>query len=112
MAAGRPASQPSALPSRARTGCGQLSPRRGQMFHQAEKERQVRLVHALLVEREDEGAFLRAQQIVGVFDALGDALQREHGAEIVGGQKLRQILVRDFGIDGHGLLRRSGRREA
>ena len=63
--------------ARSRTGCGQLTPRARQMLHQAEEERQVVLVHALFVERQDEWPASRAQQVVGVLDALGDALERQ-----------------------------------
>ena len=45
----------------------------GEMLHQAEKERQVGLVHPLLVEREDKRALRGVEIIVGVLDAFGDA---------------------------------------
>ena len=45
-----------------------------QMLHQAEEERQVGAVDALLVERQDVGAARRVQQEIGVLRALGDAL--------------------------------------
>ena len=48
---------------------------RRQMLHQAEEERQILRVDALLVERQDVLAARRGQQVVGVLDALGDALE-------------------------------------
>ena len=42
---------------------------RGEMFHQAEKERQVAGVYALFIEREDEKPSLDMEQIIGVLDA-------------------------------------------
>ena len=56
IAAGRPASRPSASPLRLlhRLRAGEAA--RRQMLHQAEEERQVARRHALLVERQDEVA--------------------------------------------------------
>ena len=56
---------------------------RREMLHQAEEEGQVGRIDALLVEGQDELARLGDEQVVGVLDALGDALDREHGAEVV-----------------------------
>ena len=71
------------------------------MLHEAQEERQVIGGHALFVEREKEGAFLGMDQIIGVLDALGDALVGEQRAQIVAGNECGQIVVGDFGIDGH-----------
>ena len=45
------------------------------------------------------------EEVVGVLDPLGDALEGEHGAEVVGLEEPRQLLVRDFGVDRHAPLR-------
>ena len=61
----------------AATGSGQEMPFSGEMVHQAEKERQVVRLDALLVEGQDEGAARGMQQEIGVLRALGDALVGE-----------------------------------
>ena len=73
----------------------------GEMLHQADEERQVALLHPLLVEGEDELAGIGVQQVVGVLDPLGDALEREDAAEVVACQKSRQRFVGDFSVDRH-----------
>ena len=57
---------------------------RRQVLHQAEEERQIGFRDALLVERQDVGAGLGAEQEVRVLDALRDALEGQEVAEIVG----------------------------
>ena len=47
----------------------------GKMLHEAEEERQVGGRHALLVERQYVLALLGDEEIIGVLDPLGDALQ-------------------------------------
>src|SRR5262249_43657159 len=74
---------------------------RGEMVHQAEEERQVRRVHALLVEREEERTARRGQQVVGILHALGDALEGFGFADVVFGKKGFEFRVADFGIDRH-----------
>ena len=54
IAAGRPASVPSASPPRFFTGCGQTDAASGEMRHQAEEERQIALGDALFIQRQDE----------------------------------------------------------
>ena len=91
-----------------RLRAGQPAP--GQVLHQAEEERQVGLPHPLLVQREDEGAAARVQEVIGVLDPLGDALAGQHRADVVGGDERRQLLVRDLRVDGHGYSAASPRR--
>ena len=71
------------------------------MLHQAEIEGQVRRLHAHFVEREDKGAFLRLQIIIGIGDAFGDALEHMRLAQIVSGEEDFQLFEGDIGIDGH-----------
>ena len=84
-------------PDRLRAGDAAL----GEMLHQADEERQVALVHPLFVEREDELAGVGVQQVVGVLDPFGDALEGEDAAEVVASYKSFQRLVGDFSVNGH-----------
>ena len=79
------------------------------MVHQAEEERQVGLVDALLVDGQDELTLLGVQQIVGVLDALGDALVGQQLADVVAGDEVSQLVVGNFGVDGHGVRVSGGR---
>ena len=72
-----------------------------QMLYQPEEERQVLGVDPLLVEREDVGAALGEQQVVGVLDPLGDALAGERRADVVLRDERGKFVVGDFGVDGH-----------
>ncbi len=72
-----------------------------QVLHQAEKPRQVRRVHALLVQRQDEIATRGAEREIAVLHALRDAAERHHAADVVIGQEFRQRLVGDLGINRH-----------
>ena len=47
-----------------------------------------------------DGAIL-LQQIVGVLDALRNALTRDHWANTVSGNEGFKLHVRDFGVNGH-----------
>jgi hypothetical protein len=77
------------------------------MLHQAKEERQVFLRHALLVERENEIALAGVNEEVRVLDAFGDTLVGQEFADVVAGEKAREIVGRDVGIDSHArLLRR------
>jgi hypothetical protein len=69
------------------------------MLHQREKERHVTGGNPLLIERENEVAALGVNQEIGILDALGDALVGQQRAEIVAGQKAREIVGADVGID-------------
>ncbi len=54
----------------------------------------------------------RVHDVVGVLDALGDALEGQQLAQPIAGDEARQLLVADFGVDGHGCLDfRGGRQE-
>src|SRR5579883_3387962 len=75
---------------------------RREMLHQRDEERQVLRLHALLVERQDEGAALRAQEKIRVLDALGDALAGDHFADVVIADEGRELLVTDVRVDRHG----------
>ena len=101
IAAGRPATLPSASPFLFLIGSGQVMPAAGQVLHQAEEERQVLGRHPLLVEGQDVVAGRGVDQEVRVLDPLRDALVGQQLAELVAGQKARQFLRRDVGIDGH-----------
>ena len=85
-------------------GAGEAGSR--QMLHQAEEEREVARGHPLLVERQEEGALLGVHEVVGVLDALGNALVGEQRAEIVAGDEFGQLVVGHFRIDRHALDRR------
>ena len=91
IAAGRPAIQPDhvagAVLHRLRTD----QAARRQVFHQAEKERQVLGRDPLLVKRQEAIAVGGVDQEVGVLDPLGDALVGQQLAEIVIGQEIGQV---------------------
>ncbi len=74
---------------------------RGEMIHQAEEERQVLRVHALFVEREEVRALGRGQQVVGILDTFGDALEGIGFADVVFGEKGFQLGVAHLRVDGH-----------
>src|SRR5262245_2332393 len=74
------------------------------MLHQAEKERQVLGRHPLLVERQDVGAGRGVDQKVRVLHPLRDALVGQELAKLVAGEKIRQFLRGNVGIDGHSRL--------
>ena len=71
------------------------------MLHQAEEERQILALHPLLVEREDVAALRGVEQVVAVLDALGDALAGHHLADLVLPHEGAELVVGNFGIDGH-----------
>ena len=88
-----------AIPAMNRNRAGHAAVR--QMLYQPEEERQVPGIDPLLVEREDVGAALGQQQIVGVLDPLGDALAGERRADVVLRDERGKLVVGDFGVDGH-----------
>ena len=55
----------------------------GEMLHQADEPGQIVGIDALFIEREEEVAARGAQRVVGVLDALGDAAEGDHGADVV-----------------------------
>jgi hypothetical protein len=71
------------------------------MLHQPEKPGQIGRVDALFVKREDEIAGRGFERVVAVLDALGDAAERHHAADIEQVEKLGQGVIGDFGINGH-----------
>ena len=73
----------------------------GKMLHEAEEERQVDGRHPLLVEGQYVLALLGDEQVVGILDALGDALQRNHAAEVVALHEGIELLVGKIGIYRH-----------
>ena len=91
----------SASPFRFLTGSGQLMPRLARCVISAEKERQVALGDALLIQRQDEIAGRAVQQEVGILDALGDALVGQQFAEIVGLEEFRKLVGGDVGVNRH-----------
>ena len=111
IAAGRPASVPSASPLRVVTGCGQLMPCPCQMRHQAEEERQIVQCDALFIQREKEISGRRVQQEIGILDAFGDALVGQQFADVVTLKEIRKLFGGDVGIHRHGTYAASGRSE-
>ena len=101
MAAGRARQRAQRLAVAAMDRPRAIDAARGEMVHQAEEERQVRRVDALFVERDEVGALGGGQQVVGVLDAFGDALEGFGLADVVLGEKGFQLGVADFGIDRH-----------
>ena len=73
-----------------------------QVLHQGEEEGQIALRDTLLIKRQDVASGLQMQKKIRVLDALGDALAREKGAELVTGEKGEELLVADFRVDCHG----------
>jgi len=81
----------------------------GEMLHQRDEERQVLRLHPFLVERQDEGAALGAQEEIRILHALCDALAGDDLADVVVADEGGEILVADVGIDRHGVLTRAPR---
>ena len=100
-AAGRPATWPSTSPALFLTGCGQVMPRACRCSIRPRKNGRSLGGHAPLVEREDEIAAAGVDQEVRVLDAFGDALVGEQFADVVAGEKGRELFRRDVGVDGH-----------
>ena len=74
---------------------------RVQVLHQAEEERQVGRRHALLVEGEDEIATGGMNQEIRVLDPLSNTLVGKQIADVVTGEKDREVLRRNVGVDRH-----------
>ena len=79
-----------------------------QMLHQAKEPGQLRRIHALFVQRQNEIARGGAQRVVAVLHTLGDAAERHHAADIVVCQERGQRLVGDLGVDRHAGLGHGG----
>src|SRR4029079_10057147 len=73
----------------------------GEVVHQAEEERQVARIDALFVERHHVLAARRGEHVVGVLDALGDALEGLRLADVVVLEKGLELGVADLRVDGH-----------
>ena len=73
------------------------------MVHQRDEKRQIGGCHAFFVERQDEVGALGGQEEIRVLDTFGDALARQHLADVVERGEGAQLVVADFGIDRHGL---------
>lgn len=74
------------------------------MRHQAEEIGQVRCRHALLVQREDEAALRRVDEVVGVLHPLGDALRRDQFADVVAADEGGERLGGHMRVNGHGCV--------
>ena len=73
-----------------------------QMLHQPEEERQHRPSRdPPLVERQDERPLPGGHEVVGVLDALGDALVGNDRAQAIAGDETLQLFVGNLGVDGH-----------
>ena len=105
IAAGLPASRRSALPSRACTGSGQGRPRRAGAPSGPGRRagRPGRRASRRCVRMKRPRSVLEAE--VGVLHPLGDALERERGAELVVGEEGAQRRLRDVGVDRHRVRR-------
>src|SRR5690606_25602036 len=71
----------------------------GQMFHQAEEERQIDALDALFVQRQDVGARGGVEQEVGVLRALGDARVGKELADGVLLKKPAELVLGDVRVD-------------
>ena len=74
----------------------------GQMIKQTDEERQVTGIDPFFIECQDVSPRRHGQKKVGILDAFGDALEGDDLAQVVGGHKFDQFLVRDFRVDSHG----------
>src|SRR4029077_6595280 len=73
----------------------------GEMVHQAEEERQVLRIDALFVQRDEVGPLGGGQEVVGVLDSFGNALEGFGLADVVFGEEGFELGVVDFGVDRH-----------
>src|SRR5258708_15493211 len=80
---------------------GAIYTARGEMIHEAEKERQVLRIDSLLIERQEVLSAVRGQQVVGILDAFGNALEGVGLADVVFGEEGFEFGVADFGVDRH-----------
>jgi hypothetical protein len=76
-------------------------PARGEVRHQAEKERQVAFGDPLFIQRQDEIARTCVQQEIGILDALGDALVGQEFADLVLAQEFPKLIGGDVGVNRH-----------
>jgi len=73
----------------------------GQMVQQAKEEWQIVRINPFFVDRQDVAAPVRLQQIIGVLNPLGNALQARGRADVVLGDEARQVFVINFRINRH-----------
>ena len=73
----------------------------GKMFHQPQEEGQVLAVHALFIEGQDVAAPGRVHEVVGILDALGDALAGDDLADVIGLDEGSKVAIRHFGVNSH-----------
>ena len=71
------------------------------MAHQRQEPGQIASIDALFIKGEDEAPACGFEQEIAVLDAFGDALEADCGADIITGQKGRQIIGADRGVNGH-----------
>ena len=71
------------------------------MAHQRQEPGQIAGIDALFIQGEDEAPACGFEQKIAVLDAFGDALEADCGADIIAGQKGRQIIGADRGVNGH-----------
>src|SRR5262249_3418591 len=74
---------------------------RGQMLQKAQKEGEVGLAHALLIECENERGLVRLQVEVRIFDAFCNALEAQGGADSILRKESLELIERDVGVDRH-----------
>src|SRR5262245_14793014 len=73
----------------------------GEVLHQAEEKRQILGGHPLFVEGKEKGTRFGVEQVVGVLNTLGDALEGKQRANLVAGDEPGELLVGDFSVDSH-----------
>src|SRR5579864_1212429 len=72
----------------------------GKMLEQIDEERQVGLLHPLLIERQDEPAGGGFDEVITILNPLGNALCGDQLADLVSGEKRGHLFSGDVGIDG------------
>ncbi len=77
------------------------------MVDQREEKGQIVRVHPLFINGQDEAASRCFDQIVAVFDTLGNALDRHEFTSAKGTDKVGHVLRRNMGVDGHRVRRSS-----
>ncbi len=58
-----------------------------QHFHHLDKERKIRPVHPLFIQRQNVMGAVGAKKIVGIFHPFGDAGKTDYGAKVIGLEK-------------------------
>src|SRR5580704_12723177 len=91
--------QGSAVPALDRGRAGDVLCR--EMLHQSDEKRQILERDPLFIERQDEIAALGGDEKVRVLDTLGDALARQHLADVVKRDKGSELVIGNVGIYSH-----------